>query len=165
MGQVAIQLGARGDYTFCVDSVSLKKTATPPPPYEPDTRSRVRVNQVGYLPNGPKQATVVTDATEPVALGAARRRAAVVASGQAVPQGTDPTSGLPVQVVDFGDVTDDRARASRSSPTARRATRSPSTPAIYQQLRYDALNYFYPVRSRHRGRRRPTTPTTGRPVT
>jgi endoglucanase len=146
VGQVAIQLGARGDYTFCVDTVSLKKTATPPPPYEPDTRSRVRVNQVGYLPNGPKQATVVTDSTSPVTWELHAAGGAVVASGQAVPRGTDPTSGLPVQVVDFGDVT---ATGTGFTLVADGETSDPFaiSSTIYQQLRYDALNYFYPVRS------------------
>ncbi|MDM7832729.1 glycoside hydrolase family 9 protein [Cellulomonas edaphi] len=146
VGQVAIQLGARGDYTFCVTSVSLKKTATPPPPYAPDTRSRVRVNQVGYLPHGPKQATVVTDATDPVAWELRSGAGTVVATGTATPRGTDPTSGLPVQVIDFGDVSTTGegytlvADGETSDPFAIDA-------GIYQQLRYDALNYFYPVRS------------------
>src|SRR5262249_13700193 len=41
--------------------------ASPAQVYRADTGSRIRVNQVGYLPTGPKNATVVTDATQPVA--------------------------------------------------------------------------------------------------
>lgn len=35
--------------------------------YVPKTDPPVRVNQVGYLPDGPKHATVVTDAPDPLA--------------------------------------------------------------------------------------------------
>ena len=66
-GQVAFQIGGSPDpWTFCVDNVSLAGGAAPEP-YVPDTGPRVRVNQVGYLPHGPKGATLVTDATEPLA--------------------------------------------------------------------------------------------------
>src|SRR3954454_6414055 len=62
-GQVAFQLGGgTGPWQFCVDNVSLKGGAAPVV-YVPDTRPRVRVNQVAYLPAGPKNATLVTTAT------------------------------------------------------------------------------------------------------
>lgn len=62
-GQVGFQLGGNGDpFTFCMDDVSLLG-GVPPEVYEPDTGPRVRVNQVAYLPAGPKNATLVTDAT------------------------------------------------------------------------------------------------------
>lgn len=65
--QVAFQLGGSPDpWRFCVDDVSLLGGVAPEP-YEPDTGPRVRVNQVGYLPDGPKNATLVTDATEKLA--------------------------------------------------------------------------------------------------
>src|SRR5690606_7301775 len=62
-GQVAFQVGGSADpWTFCVDNVSL--LGAPGEGYQPDTGPRVRVNQVAYLPKGPKNATLVTDATE-----------------------------------------------------------------------------------------------------
>lgn len=146
VGQVALQMGARGDQTFCITTLSLTKAATPPPSYEPDVRGPVRVNQVGYLPDGPKNATVVN--AEPQALAWQLEDAAgtVVASGHAGPTGVDASSGLAVQTVDFSTfrtpgvgytlvVGDDR-----SDPFA-------ISSDVYAQLRYDALNYFYPVRS------------------
>ena len=42
-----------GAYRLCVDDVSLTGGAEPEE-YEPDTGPRVRVNQVGYLPDGPE---------------------------------------------------------------------------------------------------------------
>ncbi|MBT0995751.1 glycoside hydrolase family 9 protein [Cellulomonas sp. DKR-3] len=146
VGQVALQMGDRGDFTFCITSLSLRKVATPPPAYEPDTRGPVRVNQVGYLTNGPKSATVVSDATDPLAWQLQDADEHVVAEGTATPAGTDPTSQLAVQTIDFREFTtpgegytlvvgDDR-----SDPFAIGAD-------LYDQLRYDALNYYYPVRS------------------
>jgi endoglucanase len=66
-GQVAFHLGKVGAYEFCISDVSLRTTASPPPPYEPETGPRVRVNQVGYVPDGPKRATLVTESTDAVA--------------------------------------------------------------------------------------------------
>jgi endoglucanase len=61
--QVALQLGGSPDpWEFCLDNVSLAG-GVPPEVYVPDTGPRVRVNQVGYLPDGPKRATLVTAAT------------------------------------------------------------------------------------------------------
>ena len=51
-------------YQLCLDNVSLTGGAAPEV-YQPNTGPRVRVNQVGYLPDGPKHATLVTDATTP----------------------------------------------------------------------------------------------------
>ena len=66
--------------TLCLDDVSLRG-GEPPAPYEPDTGPRVRVNQVGYLPGGPKNATVVTEATEALPWQLRSAAGAVVASG------------------------------------------------------------------------------------
>lgn len=146
VGQVALQMGARGDFTFCITSLSLKKVATPPPPYEPDTRGPVRVNQLGYLTNGPKNATVVSESATPLAWQLQDAAHAVVAEGDATPAGVDPTSQLTVQTIDFSDVTAAGqgytlvVGEDRSDPFA-------IGDDLYEQFRYDALNYYYPVRS------------------
>src|SRR3954447_18346338 len=65
-GQVAFQLGGSPDpWHFCLDNVSLSG-GVPPDVYVPDTGPRVRVNQVAYLPQGPKNGTLVTDSTTPL---------------------------------------------------------------------------------------------------
>ena len=51
-GQLAFHLGKTVGYDFCISDVSLRTTASPPPPYEPETGPRVRVNQVGLRPRG-----------------------------------------------------------------------------------------------------------------
>ena len=146
VGQVAFQFGGKGEVTFCLTSVSLVKLASPPPPYSPDTRSPVRVNQHGYLPGGPKQATVVADASAPLAWELRDAADAVVASGTTTPRGRDASTDLDVHTLDFSQVTTKGADFTvvvgedRSDPFDIDAD-------LYQQLRRDALNYFYLARS------------------
>ena len=86
-GQVGFQLGGNAEpWSFCLDNVSLIG-GDPPQPYVPDTGPRVRVNQVGYLPDGPKGATVVTEATKAPPLAAQGRQGKTVANGQDRPRG------------------------------------------------------------------------------
>lgn len=144
-GQIAFHLGGKSDpYEFCISSVSLMTSAAPPPAYSPETGPRVRVNQVGYLPVAPKRATLVTDATEPVAFEL-RSGGDVVASGTSTVFGVDAASGLHVHTIDFSEVTAPgvytvAADGDESYGFAIGAD-------LYQQLRYDALNYFYLARS------------------
>lgn len=106
---------------------------------------RVRVNQVGYLPDGPKAATLVTDATTPVRWRL-RHAGAVVADGETQPRGHDPSAGLDVHVVTF-DAVQQRgegfvleADGATSDPFAIRAD-------LYDDLRVDSLVVFYGQRS------------------
>ena len=81
IAQVAFQIGGSDEpWTFCLDNVALLGGAEPPV-YEPDTGPRVRVNQVGYLPDGPKgrRWSLMRPA---VRLGACRTPTERVASGQ-----------------------------------------------------------------------------------
>ncbi|GHB16250.1 endoglucanase [Streptomyces clavifer] len=144
--QVALQIGG-GDSatTFCLDDVSLRGGAEPPV-YEPDTGSPVRVNQVGYLPHGPKKGTVVTDAEAPLAWSVKAADGATAATGTTVPQGEDPSSRLRVHTFDFsalttaGDGYTVEIDGHTSEPFSLRAD-------LYDSLRSDALAYFYHNRS------------------
>ncbi|WP_307859111.1 glycoside hydrolase family 9 protein [Herbiconiux sp. SYSU D00978] len=143
-GQVAFQVGGSAEpWTFCLDNVSLLG-GTEEEPYAPETGPRVRVNQVGYLPEGPKQATLVTEATDAVSWQL-QRNGTAVASGQTTPAGVDPTAGLNVHVIDFGNVTAPGEYTLVADGETSYAFEIGQN--IYQQLRADALNYFYPVRS------------------
>ena len=121
--------------------------ARPPEPYVPDTGPRVRVNQVGYLPGGPKNATVVTEATAALPWQLRDAAGAVVASGT--------TTAARCRR---------RLRAERAD---RRLLRLPHRAApgytlvadgetshpfdisgdLYDQLRSDSLQFFYAQRS------------------
>ncbi|WP_405393140.1 glycoside hydrolase family 9 protein [Streptomyces sp. NBC_01102] len=144
--QVALQIGG-GDSatTFCLDDVSLRGGAEPPV-YEPDTGSPVRVNQVGYLPHGPKKGTVVTDAEAPLAWSVKAADGTTAATGTTVPQGEDPSSRLRVHTFDFsalttaGDGYTVEIDGQVSEPFSLRSD-------LYDSLRSDALAYFYHNRS------------------
>ena len=89
------------------------------PDHIPDTP--VRVNQVGYLPDGPKDATVVTDATDALPWQLKNAAGTVVASGTTTPA----RRGRQLRPERADDrlqrVHRQRAPATRSSPTARPA--------------------------------------------
>lgn len=127
-GQVGFQLGGQADdWRFCMDDVSLLG-GVEPEPYEPDTGPRVRVNQVAYLPAGPKNATLVTDATGKLPWQLKNAAGTTVAHGWTVPRGTDVSSAQNVHSIDF-EPTAGADRASPWWPTGRRAARSTSTRA------------------------------------
>ena len=125
--QVAFQLGGKAEpWRFCLDNVTLTGGAEPPV-YVPDTGPRVRVNQVGYLPDGPKNATLVTEATSPLPFAVLDAQGRTLTRGTTVPRGLDASSGQNVHSIDFGSPCAGRPPDSPSSPTARPAAPSTST--------------------------------------
>ncbi|WP_320773658.1 glycoside hydrolase family 9 protein [Streptomyces sp. CRN 30] len=145
-GQVAFQVGGGAEpWRFCVDDVSLLGGAAPEP-YEPDTGPRVRVNQVAYLPSGPKNATLVTDATTALPWQLRSAAGTVVAEGSSVPRGVDASSGQNVHSIDFGRY---RKRGEGLTLVADGETSRPfdiGTDA-YERLRTDAAKFYYTQRS------------------
>ncbi|GIG55138.1 glycoside hydrolase family 9 protein [Demequina activiva] len=135
--------GAAFEWEFCLDNASyLGGVAVEP--YEPETGPRVRVNQVGYLTHGPKEATLVTEATDPVPWELVSEGSAV-ASGDTSPLGTDASAGLNVHGIDFSSVT--AAGTYTLVADGEESYEFEIGTDAYQQLRYDALNYFYLARS------------------
>jgi endoglucanase len=144
--QMVFHVGANpAAYRLCVDNVSLRG-GEPPAPYVPDTGPRVRVNQVGYLPHGPKHATLVTEATEPVAWSLRDGTGNAVANGTTSARGVDAASGQNVHTIDFSSVTAGgtgftlQADGEASHPFDISGT-------AFKQLRSDALQFFYIQRS------------------
>ncbi|WP_200304838.1 glycoside hydrolase family 9 protein [Streptomyces adelaidensis] len=145
-GQVGFQLGGNAaPFTFCMDDVSLLG-GVPPEVYEPDTGPRVRVNQVAYLPAGPKNATLVTDAAAKLPWQLKNASGAVVAHGRTTPRGVDASSGQNVHSIDFGAY---RARGTGFTLVADGETSRPFDidPSAYERLRLDSLKYYYTQRS------------------
>ncbi|MGW2635925.1 glycoside hydrolase family 9 protein [Streptomyces sp. NPDC001348] len=144
--QVAFQVGGGADaWRFCLDDVSLLG-GVPPEVYEPDTGPRVRVNQAGYLPGGPKNATLVTDATTKLPWELKNAGGRTVAHGWTVPRGTDASSAQNVQSIDFG------AYRRRGKGFTLVADGEASRPfdigtQVYERLRRDSLKYYYTQRS------------------
>jgi endoglucanase len=145
-GQVAFQVGGSPDpWRFCVDNVSLVG-GVPPEVYEPDTGPRVRVNQVAYLPDGPKTATLVTPATTALPWELRDKSGKVVKRGRSTPRGFDASSGQNVHTIDFSGY---RHRASGLTLSADGETSRPFdiTSQVYERLRADALKMYYTQRS------------------
>jgi endoglucanase len=144
--QVGFQLGGSADpFRFCMDDVSLLG-GVPPEVYEPDTGPRVRVNQVAYLPAGPKNATLVTDGTAKLPWQLKNSGGAMVAQGWTVPRGTDVSSAQNVHSIDFG------AYKKQGTGLTLVVDGETSRPfdigtSAYDKLRLDALKYYYPQRS------------------
>ncbi|MFF5173084.1 glycoside hydrolase family 9 protein [Micromonospora sp. NPDC000089] len=144
--QLVFQVGGgTGEQRICLDNVSLRGGEAAPP-YVPDTGPRVRVNQTGYLPGGPKNATVVTDATDPVNWQLKSAAGAVVATGTATPRGLDAASGQHVQTIDFSAV--------KTPGTGYTLVADGETShsfdisgTLYDGLRADSLQFFYAQRS------------------
>ncbi|UQU68179.1 glycoside hydrolase family 9 protein [Couchioplanes caeruleus] len=144
--QVAFQVGGSADpWTFCVDDVSLLG-GVPPEVYVPDTGPRVRVNQVGYLPGGPKRATLVTDATTALPWQLKNAAGAVVARGTSTPRGVDASSGQNVHTIDFSGY---RKAGTGFTLVADGETSRPFDLGgkAYEQLRADSLKFYYTQRS------------------
>ncbi|MEU6976902.1 glycoside hydrolase family 9 protein [Streptomyces sp. NPDC046371] len=106
----------------------------------------VRVNQVGYLPDGPKRATVVTTATQALSWQLRNASDTLVASGSTVPRGADTPSGQTVQVADFSSYRSTGSGyvlsvdGNSSAPFDIRAD-------LYDTLRSDSMAFFHHQRS------------------
>ncbi|MGW3116502.1 glycoside hydrolase family 9 protein [Streptomyces sp. NPDC001107] len=144
--QVAFQTGGSADaWRFCMDDISLLG-GVPPEVYQPDTGPRVRVNQVAYLPSGPKNATLVTDATAKLPWQLKDAGGATVDHGWTVPRGVDVSSGQNVHSIDFGDY---RRPGKGFTLVADGETSRPFDigTGAYEQLRLDSVKYYYTQRS------------------
>ncbi|MFI8946277.1 glycoside hydrolase family 9 protein [Streptomyces sp. NPDC053750] len=145
-GQVGFQLGGTPDaWRFCVDDVSLLGGVAPEP-HVPDTGPRVRVNQVGYLPSGPKNATLVTEATSRLPWQLKDDDGRTVERGWSVPRGVDASSGQNVHSIDFGG---HRERGEGYTLVADGEASRPFDigTAAYERLRTDSAKYYYTQRS------------------
>jgi Glycosyl hydrolase family 9./N-terminal ig-like domain of cellulase. len=107
---------------------------------------RIRFNQLGFLPDGPKRAIVVDAATQPLAWGLLDANGKEVAAGHTVVFGINEGSGEHVHQLDFSDV---RARGAGFRLVVGDASSRPFAiePHIFDGLKRNALAYFYHNRS------------------
>ena len=107
-------------------------------------RPDVRINQLGYLPEGPKRAVWVSDAREPAVFCVRDRAGSAVFRGRTRPWRVrpEPTSGLAVHVLDFSAV---RAAGEGFTVEVGGAGSHPFAIAsdLYRGLVRDALGFFY----------------------
>ena len=106
----------------------------------------IAVNQVGYLVTGPKRATVLNDIAGAAPWSLLNAEGEEVASGTTESRGDDASAGSPVQVIDFTEVQEPGTGYTLESGGA---TSHPFAigEGMYNQLRYDSLQYFYLARS------------------
>ena len=145
-GQLGFQLGANGGaYTFCLGDVSLTGGVIPPGGGH-DYGSPVRVNQVGYLPDGPKQASIVDASTTPLAWQLRDASGKTVLRGRTRVDGDDAMSGDHVHIADFSSF---RRTGQGYTLAVGTAVSEPFdiTGNLYDSLRRDSLEYFYYNRS------------------
>jgi len=143
---VSLQVGgASQPWTFCLDNLSLKSGAVLVP-YAPATGPRVRVNQVGYYPFGPKGATLVTAAATALPFRVLERNGHVSFSGRSIPRGVDASSGLNVHELRF-DRLHDAGRGYRIEADGETSYPFDVSDRVYESLRGDSLRFFYTQRS------------------
>ncbi|HEX6346506.1 glycoside hydrolase family 9 protein [Umezawaea sp.] len=146
-GQVTFHLGGQSfDNTVCVDNVSLIGGVVPPGGAPGTPTKKIQVNQVGYLPDLPKHATLVSDSTTPVAWTLRDSSGATAATGQSRPQGADAASGDSTHVIDFSSFT----TAGTGYTLAVGDEESfpfDITADPYAKLRRDSLAFYYHQRS------------------
>ena len=111
-------------------------------------RPRVRVNQLGYLLGRPKQATLISDAEDPVPFTVRDRDGVAVYTGLSQPWSVrpEPTSGLNVHVLDFSGLNMQGA-GFRIESADQCSHPFEVTSRVYDRLRADALRFFYVMRS------------------
>ncbi|WP_066947206.1 glycoside hydrolase family 9 protein [Streptomyces lushanensis] len=143
LSQLQFRLGrSAAPYEFCMDDVTLNGDEYVP---RADAGPAVKANQFGYLPNGPKRATVLTTATGPVDWELRRVGGGTVATGRTTPAGFDGSAGSPVHTVDFSQVSATGrfhlvVGGEASHPFDIRAD-------LYASLRTDSMRFFYTNRS------------------
>jgi endoglucanase len=111
-------------------------------------RPSVRINQLGYLPQGPKRATWVTDEPLPAEFSVVGPDGSVALRGQTEPwsRRPEPTSGQSVHVVDFTELTAGGA-GYQVLVRDQRSHRFAIGADLYASLARDALGLFYLLRS------------------
>lgn len=143
--QLVIELGGADARTICAEEISISHTNAQVKSNQTN-EIVIRLNQHGYLPNGPKFANLVQLDDRPVEWQLKNNNGQTEAKGVSQPLGFDPSSGLKSHLIDFSNV-----RASgRDFVLHANGVRSHAfdiADGLYDQMRRDALSYFYLVRS------------------
>ncbi|MEO8184707.1 MAG: glycoside hydrolase family 9 protein [Deltaproteobacteria bacterium] len=143
---VSLQVGGASEpWTFCLDNLSFLSGAVLQP-YVPATGPRIRVNQVGYYPFGPKGATLVTGSALAVPFRVLDMRDHLLLSGQTLPRGVDATSGLNVHEIRF-DRLHEAGHGYRIEADGEASYPFDVNDSVYESLRSDSLVFFYTQRS------------------
>ncbi|MCL4265379.1 MAG: glycoside hydrolase family 9 protein [Anaerolineae bacterium] len=136
-------MGGQGEFTVYLDDISL---FGPVPDGGSDPLPNVRVNQVGYLPQAVKRATISNTATLPLTWTLYDVTGTAVITGSTTVHGLNVASDEHVHIADFS------AYQTPGTDYTLEVDGESSHPFdisadIYDQMKYDALAYFYHNRS------------------
>lgn len=129
----------------CVGDISLRRINRLP--YVQDTGPTLKVGQLGFLPDGPKVATLITQQTSAVNWYLQDASNSTVASGQSTPKGTDIASRENVHTVDFTSFTKEGTGYTLVTGDGATSYSFSVSPALYDSLRKDSMRFFYQQRS------------------
>ena len=144
---LVIQLGgSQADREICVSSLVLEAGATPAATPAAAGSGGVQVNQAGYLPDGPKRATLVSDEKGAVAWELLDESGKPVFKGKSKPLGPDAASGVSAHLIDFSKYTS-AGKGFRLSAGGAQSHPFDIDAGLYERMRADALSFYYPMRS------------------
>jgi len=138
---------AQVPFLVCIDDVVLSDPMFTAKPKEKVAEvPKIAVNQVGYFPHASKLAAYPNQGSSALKWELLEGGGQVVASGDTFPFGNDPAAGENLHVIDFSNF----AKPGRGYSL--RIGNDKSFPFdiendLYNQLKYDALHYFYHNRS------------------
>lgn len=148
--QIIFQLGgAKKPWRFCLDDVAIRETkAEKIDPAAPKNMYALPplINQAGYFLDGPKRATILSDAADPLPFRLEDTGGVAVGAGMATPAGFDPTVGARTQIADFSAFAT-AGEGYRLVVGERKSLPFSVGHDVYGKLRVDALSWFYPQRS------------------
>jgi endoglucanase len=138
---------ASGPSRICLDGVYLEDPDSPvAPAIVTKTLPKLRVNGVGYAPAAPKRAMLVSQSPTPLPWQLLNGQGAALAEGHTIVSGADAASGDALHVIDFSTYTG--AAKGLSVRVGSDTSASFDIGArIYKPLKYDALAFFYQMRS------------------
>ncbi|MEU3958084.1 cellulase N-terminal Ig-like domain-containing protein, partial [Streptomyces achromogenes] len=133
-----------GALTDATGAAGLTRTVAAPSAAIAD--SPVRVNQLGYLPDGPKRATVVSSSAQPLAWQLLDASGRAVASGSTTPRGSDEASGDSTHLADFTSYRG-TGKGFRLVVDGQSSPVFDIRPGLYSSLFSDSMSFFYQQRS------------------
>ena len=136
--------GAPAEAEVCIGNISMKRIDRSS--FVQDLGPALKLNQLGYLPQGPKIATLVTNSPNATPWSLVDSEGKAVAQGNAAPFGMDATSGQNVAMIDFTNVTQEGTGYTLEAGNATSFPFSISS-MLYVSLRQDSLQFFYQQRS------------------
>lgn len=129
----------------CLSGVSLHRINRLP--YVQDQGPAVKVNQLGYLPTGPKRATLITQSKTPVNWTLVNNDGAMVSKGYSVVFGNETSSGLNAHTIDFSSYTQEGTGYTVAIGTGDTSFPFAISATLYDSLRQDSMQFFYQQRS------------------